>query len=279
MVGSYGPTYATAATNAMRENGVRTLWGGFVRSTIRHIPTPTLNFGVKEYCRRHLFNMHDDYDNNNKMSMPLHSMLGSNMLAGGIAGTCTITFLHPFTTIRRHLLHFNMNDNQLKYNSRGYAYRHLVATHGIRNALYQHFGVACASLIVYRGCYFGFYDSFKYVDINSNSRSSWRISDSLPASLVLAWSGSVGARILASPWETVYRRQVMTTNLSAAGQHPSKYRSSWSCARDIMVKEGLTAFYKSAFYGSVISAITPALQLVAFDYMKATLYNQLDDTK
>ena len=83
-------------------------------------------------------------------------------------------------------------------------YRKTLASDGILG-LYRGFGPSVAGIAVYRGIYFGAYDSLKpYVLVGM-------LKDNFLASFVLGWGVTTVAGLAAYPLDTVRRRMMMTS--------------------------------------------------------------------
>lgn len=83
-------------------------------------------------------------------------------------------------------------------------YRKTLATDGVLG-LYRGFGPSVAGIAVYRGIYFGFYDSLKpFVLVGM-------LKDNFLASFMLGWGVTTCAGLAAYPLDTVRRRMMMTS--------------------------------------------------------------------
>ena len=83
-------------------------------------------------------------------------------------------------------------------------HRKTLASDGILG-LYRGFGPSVAGIAVYRGIYFGFYDSLKpYVLVGI-------LEESFLAAFMLGWSVTTVAGLAAYPLDTVRRRMMMTS--------------------------------------------------------------------
>lgn len=67
-----------------------------------------------------------------------------------------------------------------------------------------------AGVILYRGLYFGLYDSLKPVVLRGD------LKDSVVASFVLGWGITLGAGLAAYPFDTICRRMMTTVRTSVA---------------------------------------------------------------
>ncbi|KAJ7172330.1 mitochondrial carrier domain-containing protein [Mycena filopes] len=86
--------------------------------------------------------------------------------------------------------------------------------------------------MVYRGAYFGFYDSLKPTVLVGPLEGSFL------ASFALGWAVTTGAGIAAYPMDTIRRRMMMT---SGTGEH---YKSMFDAGRKIIAKEGPKSLFR-----------------------------------
>jgi len=81
-------------------------------------------------------------------------------------------------------------------------YKKTLASDGIRG-LYRGFGPSVAGIIVYRGLYFGMYDSLKPVVLVGSLEGNFL------ASFLLGWVVTTGSGLASYPLDTVRRRMVL----------------------------------------------------------------------
>jgi solute carrier family 25 (adenine nucleotide translocator) protein 4/5/6/31 len=85
---------------------------------------------------------------------------GSNMAAGGLAGAASLLIVYPLDFARTRLAADLGKDGAREFNGLVDCLTK-VAKAGGPLALYQGFGVSVQGIIVYRGAYFGLYDTAK----------------------------------------------------------------------------------------------------------------------
>ncbi len=83
-------------------------------------------------------------------------------------------------------------------------YKKTLASDGI-GGLYRGFGPSVAGIVVYRGLYFGMYDSIKPVLLVGALEGNFL------ASFALGWAVTTGAGICSYPLDTIRRRMMMTS--------------------------------------------------------------------
>ncbi|KAF9586139.1 ADP,ATP carrier protein 2, partial [Lunasporangiospora selenospora] len=108
-------------------------------------------------------------------------------------------------------------------------YKKTLASDGIAG-LYRGFPISAFGIVIYRGLYFGLYDSIKPL-MPENLQGSFL------ASFVLGFGVTNLAGLASYPVDTVRRRMMMTSGEAV------KYKSSFDAFNQIVQKEG----YKSLF--------------------------------
>ena len=183
---------------------------------------------------------------------------GANMASGGLAGAGSLLIVYPLDFARTRLgadvgkggnrEFTGLVDCLVKTSKRG----------GVMS-LYDGFGVSVQGIIVYRGAYFGLYDTLKGVIFkdqkNANFFAKWAI-----AQVVTAAAG-----FLSYPFDTVRRRMMMQ-----AGADKKLYSSTIDCWRQISKKEGSKGFFKGA-WSNVIRGAGGAFVLVLYDEIQKFL--------
>jgi len=124
------------------------------------------------------------------------------------------------------------------------------------SALYQGFGVSVQGIIVYRGAYFGFYDTGKGVifedEKNANFVAKWGV----------AQAATAAANMIAYPFDTVRRRLMMQ-----AGGKEKYYKNTLDAWQKIIRDEGRKAFFKGG-WSNILRSTGGALVLVMYDEIK-----------
>jgi solute carrier family 25 (adenine nucleotide translocator) protein 4/5/6/31 len=96
--------------------------------------------------------------------------------------------------------------------------------------LYRGFVISCVGIVVYRGFYFGLYDSLKPL----------LPVDTFVINFFLGWAVTIVAGLLSYPLDTVRRRMMMTSGAAV------KYSSSIDCMKQVIKNEGFAALMKGA---------------------------------
>jgi solute carrier family 25 (adenine nucleotide translocator) protein 4/5/6/31 len=230
--------------------GVASLWRGNVANVIRYFPTQALNFAFRDVYKG-MFNFNKEKDGYGKWFM-------GNMASGGMAGATSLLFVYSLDFARTRLANdaksAKKGGGERQFNGLIDVYRKTLKSDGIVG-LYRGFVVSCVGIVVYRGCYFGFYDSLKPVLLVGDMKNSFL------ASFLLGWAVTIGAGLASYPLDTIRRRMMMTSGEAV------KYKNSFDCGRQIIAKEGVASLFKGAG-ANVLRGVAGAGVLAGFDKIK-----------
>jgi len=229
------------------DEGVGPLWRGNMANCLRYFPTQALNFAFKDKIKAQFKPSKSD---------PALTKLAKNVAAGGAAGAMSLTFVYSLDYARTRLA--NDNKSAKKGGERQFSglvdvYKKTMASDGVAG-LYRGFCISCVGIIVYRGFYFGLYDTLKPMLLGEDA--------SLGASFALGYGVTVSAGILSYPIDTIRRRMMMTSGQAV------KYNGSLDCTQQIMKNEGIKSFFKGAG-ANVLRGMAGAGVLAGFDKVKA----------
>ncbi|CAI7643841.1 hypothetical protein PCG10_007770 [Penicillium crustosum] len=208
--------------------GVVSLWRGNTANVIRYFPTQALNFAFRDTYKS-MFAYKKDRDGYGKWMM-------GNLASGGAAGATSLLFVYSLDYARTRLANdakSSKGSGERQFNGLVDVYRKTLASDGIAG-LYRGFGPSVLGIVVYRGLYFGMYDSIKPVLLVGPLEGSFL------ASFLLGWTVTTGAGVASYPLDTVRRRMMMTSGEAV------KYSSSMDAARQIIAKEGVKSLFKGA---------------------------------
>lgn len=236
-------------SRVIKEEGFGQLWRGNLANVLRYFPTQALNFAFKDYFKR-TFGYSRDKDGYAKWFM-------GNLASGGAAGACSLLFVYSLDYARTRLANDNKSakkGGERQFNGLVDVYRKTYASDGIVG-LYRGFVISCVGIVVYRGLYFGLFDSLKPVLITGN------LKDSFLASFLLGWAVTIGAGLASYPLDTVRRRMMMTSG------EATKYRSSLHAFNEIVKKEGTVSLFKGAG-ANILRAVAGAGVLAGYDKLQ-----------
>merc|ERR1712102_123264 len=225
--------------------GVYPFWRGNLANVLRYFPTQALNFAFKDAIKV-AFATPKDASQAKKFTM--------NILSGGMAGSLSLLFVYSLDYARTRLA----NDAKVKGKERQFnglidVYRKTLKSDGIQG-LYRGFTIPCVGIFIYRGMYFGMYDSLKPILLGDNK--------SLLLSFLLGWGATIGSGLLSYPIDTIRRRMMMTSGAAV------KYKGSIDCGMQILKNEGFMSMMKGAG-ANVLRGVAGAGVLAGFDKFKA----------
>ena len=127
--------------------------------------------------------------------------------------------------------------------------------------LYRGFVISCVGIVVYRGLYFGLYDSIKPVLLVGELEGNFL------AAFLLGWSITIGAGLASYPIDTIRRRMMMSSGEAV------KYSSSLACGAEILKKEGVKSLFKGAG-ANVLRAVAGAGVLSGYDQLQLIIFGK-----
>lgn len=227
-----------------RSEGFYSFWRGNLANCIRYFPTQALNFAFKDQIKAAFKASKSD---------PYAVAFGKNIASGGVAGAMSLCFVYSLDYARTRLANDTKSakkgGSERQFNGLVDVYRKTLATDGIAG-LYRGFVISCVGIIIYRGCYFGFYDTLKPILLGDNA--------SLALSFALGYGVTVVSGLISYPVDTIRRRMMMTSGQA------EKYAGSWDCFTKIMKKEGFMSLMKGAG-ANILRGIAGAGVLSGFD--------------
>ncbi|KAI3796725.1 hypothetical protein L1987_39404 [Smallanthus sonchifolius] len=240
----------------VKEEGIMSLWRGNTANVIRYFPTQALNFAFKDYFKK-LFNKKKEVDG-------YWMWFGGNLASGGAAGASSLFFVYSLDYARTRLA----NDAKAakkagegrQFNGLVDVYKKTIATDGVAG-LYRGFNISCVGIIVYRGLYFGLYDSLKPVLLTG------KLEDNFFASFALGWFITNGAGLASYPIDTVRRRMMMTSGQAV------KYKSSMDALKQILKNEGPKSLFKGGG-ANILRAIAGAGVLSGYDKLQLLIFGK-----
>ncbi|KAG2272258.1 hypothetical protein Bca52824_066813 [Brassica carinata] len=226
-----------------REEGVLSFWRGNQANIIRYFPTQASNFAFKGYFKTRLgcSKEKDGYlkwfagnvaSRSSTISLFLYHLDHARARLGTDAKECSVSG-------KRHIK--GMVD----------VYRKTLSSDGVKG-FYRGFGVSILGITLYRGMYFGMYDTIKPIG-------------NFLASFLLGWSITTFVGVIAYPFDTVRRRMMLTS-----GQ-PVKYMNAIHALREIMKYEGFSALYKGVT-ANVLLSVAGAGVLAGYDHLHRIAY-------
>jgi solute carrier family 25 (adenine nucleotide translocator) protein 4/5/6/31 len=227
-----------------RSEGFYAFWRGNLANCIRYFPTQALNFAFKDQIKLAFKSSKSD---------PYMVSFGKNIASGGVAGALSLCFVYSLDYARTRLANDTKSAKkggaERQFNGLVDVYRKTLATDGFAG-LYRGFVISCFGIIIYRGCYFGFYDTLKPIFLGDNP--------SLLLSFSLGYAVTVTSGLISYPVDTIRRRMMMTSGQA------EKYSGSVDCFLKVMKKEGFMALMNGAG-ANILRGIAGAGVLSGFD--------------
>ncbi|KAF7559224.1 hypothetical protein G7046_g4946 [Stylonectria norvegica] len=237
------------------DEGVMALWRGNTANVIRYFPTQALNFAFRDKFKA-LFGYKKERDG--------YAMwMAGNLASGGAAGATSLLFVYSLDYARTRLANDAKNaksGGDRQFNGLVDVYRKTLASDGIAG-LYRGFMPSVAGIIVYRGLYFGMYDSLKPVVLTGS------LANNFFASFILGWVVTTGAGIASYPLDTIRRRMMMTSGEAV------KYKNTLDAARQIVAKEGVKSLFKGAG-ANILRGVAGAGVLSIYDKLQLLLFGK-----
>lgn len=232
-------------TRTIKAEGFGSFWRGNLANVIRYFPTQALNFAFKDTIKA-MFACPKDAGQVQKFA--------TNIASGGFAGSLSLMFVYTLDFARTRLA----NDAKSKGGERQFnglidVYKKTIASDGI-SGMYRGFVISCVGIFIYRGMYFGLYDSLKPMMPGGGS--------SVLVNFALGWVVTTVAGLGGYPIDTVRRRMMMTAGTGV------KYSGSIDCARQVIANEGVKSLFKGAG-ANIMRGMGGAAVLAGFDKIVA----------
>jgi solute carrier family 25 (adenine nucleotide translocator) protein 4/5/6/31 len=243
----------------LKNEGVAAFWKSNFTNCLRYFPTQALNFSFKGAVKKV-----DALKAGKGDSYALK--LSKNIAAGGIAGVGSLSFVYSLDYARTRLA------NDLKGNKKGGGerefnglldvYKKTLAADGLPG-LYRGFVISAVGIFVYRGLYFGLYDTVMPMlpeSMESNAGIKFGV----------GYCVTVAAGLASYPIDTIRRRMMMTSG----GDKTMMYNGSIDCARQILAKEGFQSYFKGAG-ANILRGVAGAGVLAGFDVVSNAYVKQM----
>jgi len=229
----------------LQTEGVYPFWRGNLANVIRYFPTQALNFAFKDTIKA-MFATPKDASNGRKFA--------TNIASGGFAGTMSLLFVYSLDYARTRLA----NDSKGKGGERQFnglidVYVKTLKTDGIQG-LYRGFTISAVGIFIYRGMYFGLYDTLRPIVLSKDASTF--------LTFLLGWGVTVTAGLMSYPIDTIRRRMMMTSGTAV------KYKGSIDCGMQILKNEGFMSMMKGAG-ANVLRGVAGAGVLAGFDKFQA----------
>ncbi|GCE98545.1 hypothetical protein ZYGM_004181 [Zygosaccharomyces mellis] len=239
-------------TRTAKAEGIVSFWRGNTANVIRYFPTQALNFAFKDKIKALLsFKKEEGYA----------KWFAGNIASGGAAGGLSLLFVYSLDFARTRLAADSKNEKkggERQFNGLIDVYKKTLASDGIAG-LYRGFGPSVVGIVVYRGLYFGLYDSAKPLLLTGS------LDGSFWASFLLGWVVTTGASTASYPLDTVRRRMMMTSGQAV------KYNGAFDAFKQIVATEGVKSLFRGCaanilrgVAGAGVISLYDQLQMIVF---------------
>lgn len=238
----------------MKNEGVGAFWRSNFTNCLRYFPTQALNFSFKGQVKT------ISAFKKNKADSKL-TALSKNIAAGGLAGGGSLTFVYSLDYARTRLandMKAQGSTTERKFTGLLDVYKKTLAADGIAG-LYRGFVISFVGIFIYRGFYFGLYDTIIPLlgdDVGTGTR------------FAVGYAVTVAAGLASYPIDTIRRRMMMTSGTGNA------YSGSIDCAQQILKNEGVASYFKGAG-ANILRGVAGAGVLAGFDVFKKMYVAQM----
>jgi len=238
-----------------REQGFGSLWRGNLANVIRYFPTQALNFAFKDTFKEIFMKGIDP-------KKDFWKFAAGNIAAGSSAGAASLCFVYPLDFARTRLAADVGKGKTRQFNGLGHCLTSILKTDGVIG-LYRGFIVSIQGIIVYRGAFFGLFDTLKTLVPKEYTGFKRVFFNWFVAQTVTAVAG-----VVSYPFDTVRRRMMMQSGRS---DKPKEYKGTVDCWIKITRNEGVGAFFKGAL-SNVLRGAGGAIVLVMYEEMQRVFY-------
>ncbi|CCE87006.1 Piso0_005532 [Millerozyma farinosa CBS 7064] len=236
------------------EEGITSFWRGNTANVIRYFPTQALNFAFKDKFKA-MFGFKKDEG--------YWKWFAGNLASGGMAGATSLLFVYSLDYARTRLANDAKSakgTGERQFNGLIDVYKKTLASDGIAG-LYRGFGPSVVGIIVYRGLYFGLYDSLKPVVLVGPLEGSFI------ASFLLGWVVTTGASTASYPLDSVRRRMMMTSGQAV------KYNGAFDCFKKVVATEGVASLFKGCG-ANILRGVASAGVISMYDQLQVILFGK-----
>lgn len=237
------------------EEGLVSFWRGNTANVIRYFPTQALNFAFKDkFKKMFAFKKENNY----------WRWFGGNLASGGLAGATSLLFVYSLDYARTKLANdaksVSKGGGDREYKGLIDVYKKTLASDGVAG-LYRGFLPSVIGIIVYRGLYFGMYDTLK------PSLLVGPLEGNFLAAFALGWCVTVGASTASYPLDTVRRRMMMTSGQAV------KYKGAFDAFEKIVAAEGIKSLFKGCG-ANILRSVASAGVISLYDQFQMILFGK-----
>jgi len=241
-------------SRVVKDQGFFSLWRGNLANVIRYFPTQALNFAFKDLIKDIFMKGLDKKD--------LLKFAAGNIAAGSAAGAASLCFVYPLDFARTRLAADVGKGAGRQFTGLGHCLTSIMKSDGIVG-LYRGFMVSIQGIVVYRGAFFGLFDTLKAF-VPAEYKGFKRVA----CNWAVAQTVTAVAGVVSYPFDTVRRRMMMQ---SGRKDKPKEYKGTIDCWVKIARNEGTGAFFKGAL-SNVLRGAGGAIVLVVYEEFQRIFY-------
>ncbi|EKM57941.1 uncharacterized protein PHACADRAFT_206795 [Phanerochaete carnosa HHB-10118-sp] len=238
-----------------QNEGMLSFWRGNGTNVIRYFPTQALNFAFKDTFKE-IFNF--------RKADNFTLWVFGNILSGAAAGASSSVFVYSLDYARTRLsadAKSTAGGGQRQFNGLSDVYKKTLASDGIAG-LYRGFVPSVVGICVYRGLYFGGYDTIRDTFLVGSLKGNFL------ASFAVGWTCTTAAALASYPLDTIRRRMMMTSGEKV------RYKNWIDAGRQIATKEGIKAFFAGAG-ANIFRGVAAAGVLALYDQFQALAFGKI----
>ncbi|KAH7929229.1 mitochondrial carrier [Leucogyrophana mollusca] len=229
----------------LAEEGAKSFWRGNGTNILRYFPTQALNFAFKDSFKK-MFGF--------KKADGFGLWVAGNIASGAAAGASSSIFVYSLDYARTRLSadgKSSAKGGQRQFSGLIDVYKQTLRSDGIAG-LYRGFIPNVVGICVYRGLYFGGYDTIRDVVLVGSLQGNFL------ASFAVGWACTTGAALASYPLDTIRRRMMMTSGEKV------RYKSFIDAGRQIVAKEGTKSLFAGAG-ANILRGVAGAGVLALYD--------------
>ena len=233
-------------TRVTKEQGTLAHWRGNLPSILSYVPSTFSKFVLKDSVKSLFpkFNMKTQF----------WPWFGVNMASGAASGAISSAVTYPF-----HFAYVRLSADVgvegkgpgREFSGLADCLRKTIHRSGFLS-IYKGFGVSVLNVIVYRGAYFGFYDS----------AIGWLKPKNIVFKFMVAQIVVMSAGLASYPFKLVQHRLIMQ-----AGSPEPIYTGALDCATKVARREGARGLFKGAG-ANIFFGVSGTFMLILYDKMK-----------
>ena len=189
----------------------------------------------------------------------IHELSLTNILKGGLAGIATLAITYPADIVRLKLVNeFAKPSDQIRFVNYQDTLKYLYNLGGLR-AIYQGFLLSSLGTFIYRGIYFGGYDTMKHLTGQRDREIS------LQYKYMSALVSTIAGLCASFPIENIRRRM----SHSMFSSEPKMFFVNYQdCLHQVLTNEGAKSLFKVNFITIYRVCLGAPLVLVLYDELK-----------